>query len=230
MPPADPSRVPLQGGICPWTVAEEPLLAAEESRSVRMHAHRHSCPLPARQSASPTSWADSVPSATNPRLSSLHRDRVRDTPPSRPGLNSVALLQLRAANQSPTEDSPLGTPRGLDGHVGGGCPAPPPSPTNPQSSGLSSQQVLPHEERGGNTWTREVRLDSQTLRPPGGKEEAAGQDGREAWAGCEGSAGSPHPPRTVTRLPAQSRGHRDEEQTLRSRAPPAPTVNSPHLA
>lgn len=229
MPPADPSRVPLQGGIRPWTVAEEPLLAAEESRSMRTRAHRHSCPcLPA--SLHPPPAGLTLCPAPQTRVSAPRTAAGSETH-RQAGLDStLALLQLRAANQSPTEDSPLGTPRGLDGHVGGGCPAPPPPPTIPQSSGLSSQQMLPHEERGGNTWTREVRLDSQTLRPPGGEEEAAGQDGRAAWAGREGSAGSPHPPRTVTRLPAQSRGHRDEEQTLRSRAPPAPTVNSPHLA
>ena len=170
MPPGDPSRVPLLGGIRPWTgaITEEPPLVAEECRSVRTRARRPSRLLPARRSAFPTSWADSVPSPTSPCLSSPHIDRVRETLPSRPGLNSVALLQLRAVNWSPAEDSPLGTPRGLDAHVGGGCLAlpPPPPPPIPQSSGLSSQWMLPHVERGGNAWMQEVRTNSQT-RPRG---------------------------------------------------------------
>lgn len=165
MPPGDLSRVPLPGGIRPWTgaITEEPPLVAE-CRSVRTRARRPSRLLPTRRSAFPTSWADSVPSPTSPCLSSPHTDPVRETLPSRPGINSVALLQLRAVNWSPAEDSPLGTPGGLDAHVGGGCPAPP--PPIPQSSGLSSQWMLRHVERGGNEWMQEVRPNSQ-MRPWG---------------------------------------------------------------
>ena len=172
MPPGDPSRVPLLGGIRPWTgaITEEPPLVAEECRSVRTRARRPSRLLPARRSAFPTSWADSVPSPTSPCLSSPHTDRVRETLPSRPGLNSVALLQLRAVNWSPAEDSPLGTPGGLDAHVGGGClalPPPPPPPNSPEQWPFLSVDA---SSRGAG-WERVdagglVRTNSQT-RPRG---------------------------------------------------------------
>ena len=213
---------------------------------MRTRARRPSRLLPARRSAFPTSWADSVPSPTSPCLSSPHTDRVRETLPSRPGLNSVALLQLRAVNWSPAEDSPLGTPRGLDAHVGGGClalPPPPPPPNSPEQWHFLSVDA----SSCGAGWEcvdagGEDQLSDAT---PGSAEEAAGsalhwRPPRMAERPGQVVKGHWAPPTLhgqhvppSSELGPQGRGHGwagAEEQALRSRAPPAPMVNSPHLA